>query len=182
MTTKSDFVFAQPRPEADIVERQSRRAVRQECATNYPMALRGLERPPISIAVDLGTNELGAKVSAIPPDNLVIATLAGAPFGEDQHKVIGNVETVDVNPQAAFGNVSNEAVALCIPEFDHRQTPEAAAWRLALLFRLRRKQWMQDPKLWPLRNEWRQTLLANSVPNGYCERANAYARVFLEFA
>jgi hypothetical protein len=146
------------------------------------MALRGLERPPISIAVDLGTNELGAKVSAIPPDNLVIATLAGAPFGEDQHKVIGNVETVDVNPQAAFGNVSNEAVALCIPEFDHRQTPEAAAWRLALLFRLRRKQWMQDPKLWPLRNEWRQTLLANSVPNGYCERANAHARVFLEFA
>jgi hypothetical protein len=44
-------VLAQPRPEADIVERQSRRAIRQESATNYPMALRCLERAPISIAL-----------------------------------------------------------------------------------------------------------------------------------
>jgi len=27
-------------------------------------------------------------------------------------------------------------------------------------------------------HEWRQTLSANSVPNGYCERANAHARFF----
>ena len=75
-----------------------------------------------------------------------------------------------MKPQAAFGNVSNEAVVLCIPEFEHCQTPEAAARRLAFLFRLRRKQWMQDPKLWPLltsgdRPSWR-TAYRTAIASG----------------
>jgi len=87
-----------------------------------------------------------------------------------------------MKPHAAFGNISNKAVVLRIPEVDRRQMPEAAAWRPAFLFRLRREHWMQDPKLWPPLNEWLQTLSANSVPSGYCDQANARARVFLEFA
>ena len=59
---------------------------------------------------------------------------------------------------------------LCIPEFEHCQTPEAAARRLAFLFRLRRKQWMQDPKLWPLltsgdRPSWR-TAYRTAIASG----------------
>jgi hypothetical protein len=87
-----------------------------------------------------------------------------------------------MKPHPAFGNISNKAVVLRIPEIDLRQMPEAAAWRPAFLFRLRREHWMQNPKLWPLLNEWLQALSANNVLNDYCDEAKARARVFLEFA
>ncbi len=41
---------------------------------------------------------------------------------------------------------------------------------------------MQNPKLWPLLNEWLQALTANNLLNDYCDEAKARARVFLEFA
>lgn len=84
--------------------------------------------------------------SAGAPDNLVAAALGGSIGREEQHEDIGSVESVDMKPHAAFGNVSNQTEVLrtAVGELDRCQTPKAMSRRPASLLRLGR---FHDPRL-----------------------------------
>ena len=51
------------------------------------------------------TNELGAYFMAAPPDHLVCAFPDNTVAGQEQHELIGNVESPDMKLHAAVGYV-----------------------------------------------------------------------------
>ena len=57
------------------------------------------------------TNELSANFAAAPPDHPVSVFPNDTIAGQEQHKFVGNVEALDMEPHAAVGNVDNLAVA-----------------------------------------------------------------------
>src|SRR6204780_5811852 len=75
------------------------------------------------------TNELGAEFLVEPPDHFVFALLGYAVAGEEQHEFIGNVESVNIKPHAAIGNVNENALArqCAVAELNPRHTVEGTA-------------------------------------------------------
>ena len=46
-------------------------------------------------------NELGANFMAVPPDHLVLALSDNTVDGQEQHELVGNAESGDMEPNAA---------------------------------------------------------------------------------
>jgi hypothetical protein len=71
------------------------------------------------------SNKSGADFPSVPRDNPVITTLGGTAGGKEQREVIGNFQPLTINPDAAAGNVDNEAWDLrrAVPELDRRHSP-----------------------------------------------------------
>jgi hypothetical protein len=84
---------------------------------------------------DLGTSnvlgdgiyKLGADVMPVAPDHLVSAVPGELLAVEEQHEVIENIDSIDVQPNAFGGNIGDEAVAGCNanPELDRSKLPQA---------------------------------------------------------
>src|SRR5262249_55083941 len=81
------------------------------------------------------TNELGADFMAAPPDHLVSAFPDNTAAGQEQYKLIGNVESRDVKLNAVVGNVDYDAVVRenATSHLNRRHAVEAVAWRLTSL-------------------------------------------------
>jgi hypothetical protein len=79
------------------------------------------------------TEALGADLMAVPPDHLVSALPHHTITGQEQHKFIRSVETVEEEPHTAVGDIDYEAVTRgnSGSDLDLRYTVEAVARRPA---------------------------------------------------
>jgi hypothetical protein len=104
--------------------------------------------------------------------------------GEDQHKLIGHVEPVNMEPDAAIGNVHDNTLARqrAVAKLDPRHTIERVARLPAPLVGRQRK---HDPGS-VLRPCFQKLTTAPFRENTYlydnCTRLNARARIFLAFS
>lgn len=75
------------------------------------------------------TDELGADFMGAPPDHLVCAFPDNTVTGQEQHELIGNVESRDMKSHAAVGNVECSRALEC--EFRPLSSPDGRAGGVA---------------------------------------------------